>query len=77
MSYSSKNMKMGISNHFKLLGDYIIELAKIWRTIRIDDDIAISCEKFLKTEMGKKLGLKSPKEIIEYFTRKGIEMYLK
>ena len=52
-------------------------MAKIWRTVRNDDDIVLSCESFIKSDMGVKLGLKTSKEVIEYFTRKGIEKYLK
>ena len=52
-------------------------MAKPWRTIRIDDDIVIACETFINTPMNKKLGLKTPKEVVEYFTRQGIEKYFK
>lgn len=52
-------------------------MVKVWRTIRIDDDIVLSCEIFMASKMGITLGLKSVKETVEYFTRQGLEKHTK
>ncbi len=52
-------------------------MVKTFRTIRISDKLVSSCEKFLHTRKAEKLGLETTKDVIEYFTRKGIDNNLK
>ena len=52
-------------------------MSKTFRTIRISDKLVTSCEKFLKTKKAEKLGLETIKDVIEYYTRKGMDVNLK
>ena len=52
-------------------------MGKTFRTIRISDKLVISCEKFLHTKTADKLGLETIKDVIEYYTRKGMDTNLK
>ena len=52
-------------------------MVKKFRTIRISNKLVISCEKFLKTKQAEKLGLETIKDVIEYYTRQGMEKNLK
>ena len=52
-------------------------MVKEFRTVRITSNLVTSCELFLETEKAKRLGLESIKDVIEYYTRKGIEKDLK
>ncbi len=52
-------------------------MVKTFRTIRISEGLVRSCEKFLRTKQGIKLGLETTKDVVEYYTRKGMEKNLK
>jgi len=52
-------------------------MPKTFRTIRISDKLVTSCEKFLKTKKAEKLGLETIKDVIEYYTRNGMDNNLK
>jgi len=52
-------------------------MGKTFRTIRISDGLVRSCEKFLHTKKAEKLGLETIKDVIEYYTRKGMDNNLK
>ena len=52
-------------------------MSKTFRTIRISDKLVTSCKKFLKTKKAEKLGLETIKDVIEYYTRKGMVVNLK
>ncbi len=48
-------------------------MVKLFRSVRISDKLVKTCEKFLKTRKADKLGLETIKDVIEYYTRKGME----
>ncbi len=49
-------------------------MGEVWRTVRISDGLVESCEKFLKTEKARELGLLKIKDVIEYYVRRGIDL---
>lgn len=51
----------------------MIVMVKEFRSVRISDNLVSTCEKFLKTKKAKKFGLESIKDVVEYYTRKGME----
>ena len=48
-------------------------MVKTFRSIRISDKLVSTCEKFLNTRKANKLGLETIKDVVEYYTRKGME----
>ena len=52
-------------------------MVKTFRTIRISEGLVTSCEKFLHTKKAEKLGFETIKDVVEYYTRKGMEKNLK
>ena len=48
-------------------------MGKTFRTIRISDNLVKSCEEFIDTKKAEKLGLETIKDVIEYYTRKGMD----
>ena len=49
------------------------KMVKVYRTVRISDKLVQTVERFLKTNKAQRLGLETIKDVIEYYTRKGLE----
>jgi len=48
-------------------------MGEIWHTVRISGHLVRSCKEFLASDRADRLGLLTLKDVVEYFTRKGID----
>jgi len=48
-------------------------MVKVFRSIRINEKLVNTCEKFLKTRKAKKLGIETIKDAVEYYARIGLK----
>ena len=64
------------SKHYSISGIQVYKTNNLTNP-EISDKLVISCEKFLKTKKADKLGLETIKDVIEYYTRKGMDVNLK
>ncbi len=49
-------------------------MGEIWHTVRISGYLVRACKDFMNTKKGKRLGLLTVKDVVEYYVRKGIDL---